>query len=162
MQECNITENDIKTLKYEKRMGYIFATPFFAFGILFSVVLFATTHETNWTLFFLVNLSTFPLGYLIAFFRNRKINKDLRTGTKMVTIGKITRKEHQIDYEVGSGSLGQEMKAYSKYVLTVNGIEYNVEKELFDTVEEVDFIEVHEAKYSEVLLGLAEHKTDLL
>jgi len=107
-------------------MGYIFATPFFVFGILFSVVHFATTHEMNWILFFLVNLSIIPLSYLIAFFTNRKINENLRAGTKMVTIGKIARKEHQIDYEAGSGmpapnALG--MKAYSKYVLTVNGIE---------------------------------------
>ena len=168
MRECNITENDIKTLKYEKRIGYVFAGFILTGGALSNIVFIATNSEREWSLLLLrdwlllllIDFVIIGLSFLVAFLMNRKINKDLRAGTKMVTIGKIARKEHQIDYEAGSGSLGQEMKPYSKYVLTVNGIEYNVEKELFDTVEEGDFIEAHEAKYSEVLLGLAEHKTD--
>ena len=181
MQEHNLTESDIKTLKYEKRMGYVFAGFILTGGVLSNIVFIATNSEREWSLLLLrdwlllllIDFVVIGLSFLVAFLMNRKINKDLRAGTKMVTVEKIARKKYEIDYEVGSGSLyipglgdrfpklwGQEMKPYSKYVLTVNGIEYNAEKELFDTVEEGDFIEVHEAKYSEVLLGLTEHKTE--
>ena len=53
MQEYNLTENDIKTLRYEKRMGYVFAGFIFTGGALSNIVFIATNSEREWSLLLL-------------------------------------------------------------------------------------------------------------
>jgi hypothetical protein len=157
-----LTKQDIKILKYEKRMGYVFAGIILSFAFLFNLFFIATNHERvglfillkTRSLLLLIDLIIICLSFFIAFLMNRKINKDLRIGEKVVTIEKIEWKEHKIDYEAGSASLGQKMKPYSKYILVLKGIEYNVEKELFNNVEKGYFVEIHSAKYSNTLLEI--------
>jgi hypothetical protein len=165
-----LTKQDRKILKYEKRVGHVFAGIILTFGILLSLIFFATNHERDgllillkaWSLLLLMDLIIISLSCLTAFLMNRKVNKDLNAGIKIVTTEKIEWKEHKIDYEAGRGSLyipglgdmfpklwGQKMRPYSKYILILKGIEYNIEKELFDSVEKGDFVEIHNAKYSE-------------
>ena len=160
-----LTKKNIKTLKYEKRTGFVFSGLVIAFGALLNLGYIISNEENGWLLLLLIDLGIVGLSYFIAFFMNRKINKDLRAGTKDVKIEKIERKKHEIDYEAGSGALfipilgnlfpklwGQKMKEYSKYTLVVNGVGFDVEKELFDSVVEGDLIEIHYSKYSEILL----------
>ena len=165
-----LTKENIKTLKYEKRIGFVFAGIILAFGLLFNLFFIATklakSYEKDELLILIaIDLLIVGLSYLTASTMNRKINKDLREGIKIVRIEKIDKKNHIIDYEAGSGSLyipglgdlfpklwGQEMRSYSKYVLTIKGIENNVEKELFDNVKEGDLIEVHDSKHSDIFL----------
>ena len=160
-----LTKKNIKTLKYEKRISFVFSGLVIAFGALLNLVYIVSNEEKSWLFLLLIDLGIIGLSYFIVFFMNRKINKDLRAGTKDVKIEKIERKKHEIDYEVGSSALfipilgnlfpklwGQKMKEYSKYTLVVKGVGFDVEKELFDSVVEGDLIEVHSSKYSEILL----------
>jgi hypothetical protein len=160
--ERKLTQQDKKILKYEKRMGYVFAGIILTFGILLNIIFIATNHEREgllilvraWSLLLLIDFVIVGLSSLTAFLMNKKINKDLSIGIKIITTEKIEWKEHKIDYEVGSGWGRREMKPYSKYILILKGIEYDVEKELFDSVEKGNFVEIHNAKYSETLLEI--------
>jgi len=46
------------------------------------------------------------------------------------------------------------MKEYSKYILIAKGVEYEVEKELFDNTITGDLIEIHDSKYSDIFLEI--------
>ena len=154
----NLTQEDKKILKYEKRIGYALSMFIFALGGILSLYLYV---EENWLFFKLISSGTVILSFLTSFLINRKINKDLKTGTKFVRIEQIMETKHEIDYEAGSAMprpFWREMKAYSKYTLIINGIAYNIEKELFENVKEGDLIEIHEAIYSGVLLGFKKLK----
>ena len=160
-----LTKENIKTLKYEKRIGFVFAGLIIAFGALMNLFVIISNPEKNWLLLLLIDLGIVGLSYLVVFSMNRKINRDLREGIKVVKTEKIEIKKSEIDYEVGSGALyipilgdlfpklwGHKMKEYSKYILVINGVGHNVEKELFDSVIEGGLIEVHDSKYSDVFL----------
>ena len=158
-----LTKENIKTLKYEKRIGFVFAGLIIAFGALINLFIIVSSPEKNWLLLLLIDLCIVGLSYLVAFSMNRKINRDLREGIKVVKTEKIEIKKSEIDYEVGSGALyipilgdlfsklwGHKMKEYSKYILIINGVGHTVEKELFDSVIEGGLIEVHNSKYSDI------------
>ena len=160
-----LTTKNRKTLKNEKRIGFVFSGLIIAFSVLLSSLYILLNNEKNWELFLLIGFGIICLSYFIAFFMNRKINKDLRAGTKVVRIEKIEEKKHKIDYEAGSGALhipglgdlfpniwGQKMKKYSEYILVVEGVNFDVEKELFDNVVAGDLIEIHFSQYSKTLL----------
>jgi len=163
--KIELTKENLKKLKFEKRIGFVFALLVIAFGALINLVYIVSNHEKSLLLLLLIGFGIVGLSYLICFLINRKINKDLRAGTKAVRIEKIGEKIYKPDYEVGSGVLyipvlgnlfsklwGIKMKENSKYILVIKGIEYNVEKELFDKVIEGDSIEIHESKYSDIFL----------
>jgi len=164
--KTELTQQDIKELKYEKRIGYVFAGIILTFCAFFNLWFFATNCEREWSLlllrdWLLVLLTDFViliLSLLTTFLINRKINKDLFAGIKIVTTEKIEWKEHRIDYKAGSGVKAPGMKPFSKYIFILNGIAYNVEKELFDSVEKGDLVEIHTAKCSEALLGIKKKK----
>jgi len=152
----DLTPEDIKILKYEKRAGYVFGISILALGGLLSVYLY---FEENRLFFELSVLISVILCWLTVFLMNRKINKDLKAGTKFVRTERIMETRYKIDYEAGSGVLNRgKMKPYPKYTLIINGIAYNIEKELFESVKEGDTIEIHEAIFSNVLLGLKKQK----
>ena len=160
-----LTTKNIKTLKNEKRIGFVFSGLIIIFGILLSSAYIILNNDKNWVLLLSIGFGIICLSYFIAFFMNRKINNDLRAGTKVVRIEKIEEKKHKTDYEAGSGMLfipilgnlfpkvwGQKMKEYSKYLLAVQGVNLDVEKELFDNVVAGDLIEIHFSQYSKTLL----------
>jgi len=154
-----LTKQDIKILKHEKRLGFVFAGAILTFGLIFNIIFIATPNyeKDRLLLLLFIDLPIIVLSYLTAFLMNRNINKDLRERIKIITTGKIERREHQIDYEPGSAMPApgmREMKAYSKYILILKGIEYDVEKELFEDVKEGDTVEIHNSKYSDILLGV--------
>jgi len=166
-----LTETDIKKIKYEKRMAFIFSGLLLCFGGLFNLAYILTNKDRNWTILSLVNLSLLGLCALIVRLMNRKYNNDLNDGMKIKKLEKVERKENITSYEAGSGAMhspilgtlfpkiwGQKMKPNQKYILVVNNYEYEVEKEVFEKVSENEFVEMLYAKHSEMLLGIENHK----
>jgi len=166
-----LTDNDIKKIRYEKRMAFIFSGLLLCFGGLFNIAYILSNKDRNWTILFLVNIFLLGLCALIVRLMNRKYNKDLNDGLKIKKLEKLERKESITSYEAGSGTLhspilgalfpkiwGQKMKPNQKYILVVNNYEYEVEKEIFEKVTENEFVEMLYAKHSEILLGIEIHK----
>ena len=169
--KMELTIDNRKKLKHEKRIGYVFAVLIIAFGALLNVAYIVSNREKDLWLPLLIASGIIGLSYLVAFFMNRNINKDLRTGIKEARVEKIEKKIHKVDYEAGSGVLyipilgdlfpklwKPKMNKYSKYFFIVKGVEYDVEKELFDNVIEGDTIEIHYSKYSDILLEFRKTK----
>ena len=165
--DLELTTENSEKLKFEKRIGFIFALLVIAFGALINLVYIISNHEKSLLLLLLIDIGIVGLSYLICFLINRKINKDLRLGIKTVRIEKIEEKRDKTDCEVGSGVLyipilgnlfpklwGQKMKGNTKYILMVKEVGYTVEKKLFDSVIEGGFVEIHDSTYSNIFLEL--------
>ena len=131
-----MTRENVKKLKTEKRIGFVFSGLIIAFGALINLVIIVSNDEGGWLLPFLIALGIVGLSYFVAFSVNRKINKDLRVGKKEIKTEIVENKAHKIDYEVGSGVLyipvlgdlfpklwKPKMNEYSKYILTIKGVE---------------------------------------
>jgi hypothetical protein len=123
--------------------------------------------DNNWLALFLIDIGTVAMCVLVSFLINRNYILDLKSGIKEIKLGKVCEKLDITDYEAGSGSMyipglgdlfpkiwGQEMKAIYLMKLKVNNDEHDVEKELFDKVNEGDLIEIHYATHSQTLLGI--------
>lgn len=162
-----LTENDRNTIKYERRIAYIFSSTILAFLALFNLVYLKTEQPKNWIIFILVDLGMILMSILVSYFMNKPYNQDLADGTKIIKVEKIQKKEIQIDYEVGSGSLfipilgnlfpkiwGQEMKEIKKNNLIINGKRYEVQKDFFEKVKKDDNVELHYSNISQILLGI--------
>ena len=152
-----LTKEDIKTLKYEKRIGFVFALLIFGFGGVFSLFFYAIDD------FFysqLIGLSTVLLIFLTPMLINRKVNKDMKMGIKFVRKEKIEEKVYRTLYEAGSAyplPFWGKMKPFPGYFLIIKRIEYNVEKELFESVEKGDIVEIYEGIHSGILLGIKKY-----
>jgi len=167
LANIDLTRENVKKLKTEKRIGFVFSGLIIAFGALINLVIIVSNDEGGWLLPFLIALGIVGLSYFVAFSVNRKINKDLRVGKKEIKTEIVENKAHKIDYEVGSGVLyipvlgdlfpklwKPKMNEYSKYILTIKGVEYDVVKEFFENVTVGETIEIHNSKYSGILLEI--------
>jgi len=74
IKEMELTKENKKTLKYEKRIGFVFSGLAIAFGALLNLVYIVSNDEKSWFLLTLINIIIVGLSYLIAFSMNRKIN----------------------------------------------------------------------------------------
>ncbi len=90
-----------------------------------------------------------PFFYLIflAFYQiNRKYNLDLKSGIKRIEIKIIEKKIYPYNYP--------EQDINSSYYLVIDGIKKYVEKELFESVQEGEEIEMHYTIKSNMLLDI--------
>lgn len=163
----NLSNEDIKIIKNEKRVGYVFSGLILAFGGIGNIVYWVSETEKVFIIIALINLLLIAASFLIPFFMNRKYNLDLKEGEKIVKTEIIQKKGMITDYEVGSGSLyipilgdlfpklwGQKMKEIQKYTVILNGTAQQIEKNLFEIVNEGDGIEMHFSKHSQILLKI--------
>ena len=162
-----LTYKDIKTIKYEKRMGIVFSSMILAFGGLFNLVYSVTTDDMNWTMIVLIDLGLIGVSILISHLINGKYNKDLKVGTKKIKTEKVQKKEDQTTYEAGSGAMyipilgdlfpklwGQQMKPIYKLNLIINNYRFEVEKEIYNKIEKGELVEMHYSQFSDTLLGI--------
>ena len=161
-----LATEDVKTIKYEKRLGYLFALFLFALGGIANLFYLVTTEKRDMSSLMLVNLLIVGLCVAIPYAMNYKYCKDIKLGSKIVKFGVVQKKEESVSYEAGSGNLyipilgdlfpkawGQQMKANKKYGLYIDDYKYDVCREIYDGVSEGDEIEMHYTAYSEMFLG---------
>jgi hypothetical protein len=167
-----LTDKDIKTIKYEKRIGFVFSGFVWAFGGLFNLIYVLINQDIVWTMLIPVDTGLIGLSILISYLMNRKYNMDLKSGTKIVRIEKVQQIETETTYEAGSGSMfipilgnifpkiwGQEMRPIVKLNLIINGFRYEVEKDDFSETKKDDKVEMYYSRHSDTLLGI-ENKKD--
>lgn len=167
-----LTENDRKTLKYEKRIGYVFAGLVLSFGALFNLFYFIQDffgHEL--LVIVLVNSGILSIAYFVCKIINRGANRDLQVNIKVIYTRLADKKRIEKSYEAGSGNLfipvlgnlfpklwGQEMKEINKYLIYSNGNEYEVNEDLFNKITEGSHFDVHYASNSQTVLSLSVDK----
>ena len=161
-----LSENDIKKLKYERRIGYVFMIIIYTFGGLFNLMCYIM-EEINLSLIVLIfiNFGIILLGILVAVLINRDVNKDLKSNDKIVSVKKIIEKHTEKSYEAGSGSLyipvlgdifpklwRQEMRETTKYFIVTETYKHEVEKHEYEMFEIGETILVHYGKISGIVL----------
>lgn len=162
-----LSEKDIATLKYEKRMGYVFAIMIISFGALLSFFSVLMSENVNWNTLIIVDACIVLLSFLVQYLMNRKINKDLIENEKVVKIETIQLLESGPTYEAGSGNLyipilgdlfpklwGQKMSKLLKTSVVFNNTRYDVEPEIFNQLKVGDPIEFHLAIHSQTILDI--------
>ncbi|MGA3014947.1 MAG: hypothetical protein ABSD71_13045 [Bacteroidales bacterium] len=162
-----LTAEDIKKLKYEKRIGYVFSAIIFSFGGLFNVIYFCTPLiELKLIFILIIDLLILIFGYLICFFMNKGFTNDLKSNKKKDKIERIVRKEEIIDYEAGSGTLDipilsnlfpklfrRAMRPIKILYLVIDNNRYPVDESFYNSVNEDELVIMYYSEYSETLLG---------
>ncbi len=166
-----LTEKDIKTIKYEKRIGFVFSSIILLFGGLINIFHsfnFLSAPKIDMTQLILIDCIIIGASILIPYVMNKKYNQDLNEGMKFVKIEKIQKKEIDKSYEAGSATISgepslkilapklykREMKESLVYNLFINGASYEVEKGIYDSVNIGDTIEMHYSIHSDILLDI--------
>lgn len=161
-----LTEKDIKILKYEKRIGYVFSGLILCFGGLFNLIYFILTKvNPEYLMVGLINLSFVSLSLFVCYSINKKVNLDLQKNTKQLIPFNIVEKIEEKSYEAGSGAMfipilgnlfpklwGQEMRESMKYYIVSEKQKHEVEKEVYDYCKKGDIIFVHTAVHSLTVL----------
>jgi hypothetical protein len=159
-KNTRMTARDIKKLKYNARPGYLIPLFIFIFGTIVISGFFYGVENENITqdpvhmyyeiLFLFLACSIFSLILLRKFFT------DLNYGIKELQIKIVKGKEHKIDYEAGSGTIGfnQEMRPVHVYNLLIDNYKYPVEKDLFDKITEGDEVVMNYAPKTRELLDI--------
>lgn len=132
----SLTQNDIKELRYQCRMGYILPPMLFIFGTIFTGGIYTlnfSSNELDYKILLSISIVFAGLAFFIAYNMNWKYISDIEHGRKEVVTKIIQRKESKRDYEAGSGTLyvGQEMKGFDSYSIVVENIRYRVDEKLF-------------------------------
>lgn len=162
-----LTDKDIKTIKYEKRTGYVFPGFILAFGSFYLLFYTLSNQNISWKIIILFAAGLIGISILTSILINRKYNMDLRSGTKMVRIEQVEQIETLTSYEAGSGAMyipilgdrfpklwGQKMRPKIKFNLIINGFRFEVEKDDFSKVKTGDQVEMHYTMHSDTLLGI--------
>lgn len=167
-----LTENDRKILKYEKRIGYVFAGLILSFGALFNLFYFIQNfYSRELMVIVLVNSGILCLAYFVCYIINRNANQDLKGNVKFIYTRLAEKKTIEKSNEAGSGNLfipilgnlfpklwGHKMREMNKYLIYSNGNKYEVNEDLYNKIAEGSYFDVHYASNSQTVLSLTTDK----
>ncbi len=149
--KAKLTEEDIKKLKYELRPGLIFSLFFAVFGIAGTILYLADNNLNSAALVF---TGTMAFCGIVYFFINHKKLTDLSNKEKILEIKTVEKKSSRLDWEAGSGMPAGAMKAFDLYNFIIDGVQYKVEKELYEKCHAGDKLIFHIAPKSEYILKI--------
>jgi len=162
-----LTESDIKVMKGEKRIAYVFSGIVMAFGLLFNVVYMIMVKDRDLLTLLSADAAIILLSFLIPNRMNKKINKDIREETIQLRKAEVLGKENVTSYEAGSGTLhipvlgnlfpklwSQKMRETSKFYLIIERYRYEVGQELYEKVNEKEFVKMYFSQHSDILLRI--------
>jgi len=165
-----LKEEDIKEIRYRKREGFVLCSIILAFTMFFDICYLSISENKNWFLFVVINLFVLILDALILNFINRDYNKDLEEKVKLVKKEKVARKGIDISYPPGSAYkykptplfgwllpelFKQEMRGVLKFYLIINDHKYYISEDLYEHVDENDFVNMSYSKHSNILLEIS-------
>ena len=163
-----LTEKDIKIIKYERRSGIVFSSMFLTFGGILNLIYLASGRfNIDWTLTFIIDIGIIAFSILLLYFLTRKYNKDLKSGIRKTRVEKVIRKEEQTVYEAGSGALyipiladifpslwSQRMRPIYKHNLIINNYRYKVDNMIYENIKNGDLVVMYYSEFSETLLSI--------
>ncbi len=165
-----LTEQDIKTLQFGKRIGYAFLFITLCLGALLNLTYFLLIKtEPNYLFVGLTDLGIVLLAYFICNRVNHKINQDLKENTKELLKRTVQEKKEEFCSEPVSGMLyipilgdlfpklwGQEMKMIKRYFIVANDYKHEVDIDLYSKLEEGADFYIHFANHSGKVLSLSQ------
>lgn len=159
-----LTEKDIKELKFQCRMGYvlpfiIFILGTFILGAFFELYFNTNKEGLNLKIDSLIVLGFAIFSMLLSYIMNRKYYSDIRSNEKVSVIKTIQRKIEKKDYEAGSGNMttlphNNPMIEFIRYDLIVENTKYRIDKELYEMCSDGDEVLFYYAPKSKYLLSI--------
>ncbi len=156
-----LTEQDIKKLKYSTRTGFVFGL--FVFLPVLGFYIFSIIDQPEYR-YDIVLAIGFLFSFLIMWLINRKYWIDLRNLEKDIILKVVDKKESKEEFlggsSVGISTTGKKSNFYTgmrsrmEYSFIIDNVRHNVEKEVWDSVNENDEVEFHYAPKSKQLLGI--------
>lgn len=152
-----LSEQDIKTLQFGKRIGYVFLLITLSLGALFNLTYFLLIKsEPNYLFVGLIDLGIVLLAYFICNRVNHKINQDLKDNKKELLKRTVQEKKEEFCSEPGSGMLyipilgdlfpklwDQKMKMTKKYFIVAQDYKHEVDADIYNAVEEGSDLYIH-------------------
>ncbi len=162
-----LTESDIRILKGQKRIAYVFSGIVLAFGLLFNILYIIMIANKDLLILLSVDAAIVLLSFLISYWMNKRINKDIREETSIVRLAEVQGKENIPSYEAGSGTMhipvlgdlfpklwSQKMRESSKFYLIIERYRYEVGQELYEKVNEKETVKMCFSQHSDILLRI--------
>ncbi len=156
-----LTPQDIKTLRYQCRKGYILPVLFFIIASAGAYLLL-----NKWVIIegkviasqqFIITLLVIAiLAVFISYLMIGKYLADIRRKEKKVVEKIVQKKEQNKDFEAGSGTLyvGQKMNEYDTYNIIVDNTRYEVGPELYEKCREGGKVAFHYGPKSNYLIKI--------
>ena len=166
MKQITLTSQDIEKIKTEKRLGKIISSILIVLGLFFTFLYAVVVgFDVNYPVLLIINAAVILLAVVVSLLINKEYNKDLRTNTKTVLKRKIESLRIEDAYEAGSGALyipiigdlfpklwGQKMRKLKKHIAVANNFEYELNEELYNKLKEGEFLNIHFAEASALVL----------
>jgi hypothetical protein len=166
----NLTELDRKEIKNMTRFGFVLPTMIALLaGILNVYFLLDTKISFNPQILFIIDFIVILLCIIISYRMNHKHFKDLRNGVKRIELAKVRSKQNKTSYDAGSGTLHipvlgdllpklWSQKSEPNYLVyfIIDNSRYEVNKELYNNVNEGDAVEMHYSMFGNTLLKILE------
>lgn len=159
-----LTNKDVKELKYQCRMGYVLPFMIFVLGTLIVVAVYElnfnkNTKGLNLETDLLIAFGFLVFSFFISYLMNRKYYADIRNNKKVSETKTVQGKIGKKDYEAGSGNMttlphNRPMNEFIRYDLVIENIKYRVDKELYDKCSEGDEVLLFYAPKSNYLLNI--------
>ena len=167
-----LTENDRKVLKNEKRIGYVFSGIIMSFGAFFNLFYFLLNKsDYDFLMLGIIDAGTIGLAYFVCNRINLKVNRDLKDNSKELLKRKLEKKAEEKSYEVGSGALyipflgdlwpklwGQKMKETKKHFIVSNDYKHEVDLKTYNDLETGTNFFIHFANHSGTILSFSKEE----
>ncbi|MFO7864994.1 MAG: hypothetical protein R6U85_13430 [Salinivirgaceae bacterium] len=167
IKKLPLSPADRKAIRYEKRMGYIFAILILTAGAFINLILFLL-HPEQLKMLIFIDVTIVSLSVFVLIMVNRKHNKDLKNGEKVLKEAALQAKKQETSYEAGSGMLyipilgnilprlwGQKMRPSQKYFFKVEGERHEVDEQTFKSTNVGDLVMLHFTLNSDNFLGIS-------
>ena len=165
---AELTEEDIKELKYCCRPGIIIPFLFFLIGSIFIIVLenenlpYVKLAFTTWQIITASLILYLGIWIFIGYLMIRKYVADIRNGEKEIEVKIVMQKESKEDYEAGSGISGtsgtyyteNEMTAFTNCSIIVENTRYRVDEDFYKSVKVGDEVCFHYGPISRDLIKI--------
>jgi hypothetical protein len=147
-----LTQTERKNLRNQCKMGLILSLLVFVFTTIVGVTIYA--NGLNLKIAGLIAIGTLSSSVLLNFLICNKYYRDLQFNEKVQVVKTLVNKSKSTIYH--ASALGSNMsKAYNeKFEFVVDGINFNVDKELFERCAEGDQLIFNYAPKSEYLLSI--------
>ena len=166
MQQITLTSQDIEKIKTEKRLGNIISSILIVLGLFFTFLYAVVAgFDVKYPVLLIINAAVILIAVVISLLINKEYNKDLRANTKTVLKRKIESLRIDDAPEAGSGALyipilgdlfpklwGQKMRTLKKHIAVANDFEYELSEELYNKLKEGEFLNIHFAEASALVL----------
>ncbi|MCG8579115.1 MAG: hypothetical protein MI866_04325 [Bacteroidales bacterium] len=164
MKHRTLTQEDIKELRYQCRMGYII--PFFILLVGSAIVITLFEIHINQGAAFniganaLIITAMSLIAIMVSYYMNHKYYSDIRNNYKIAQAKVLEKKVSKKDFEAGSGNVttmphNRTMNEFNRYDFIIDNTIYRVDKQLFNTCHNGDKVLFYYAPKSNYLLGMA-------